>query len=310
MASTARSGAGNDGVKITADGPVTITGSAIGHGARVSTSAPPSENRPGSPRDRWDIGVITVLSEETQAVADMLYGAGHCQRMDRPNGLRFEEAILGSTQVPIRMVATQTLDRGPLSAGLAFGELMHYYNPAVVALVGIAGGIHPDVHLGDVVIAQEVIYYDHRKETPARVRRRGSSRQVPAPVRHAINRFFSDHGEPCPLTVTGPDGAPRTFGVLPGPIGSGDAVVADGDSDIRAYLRAYNDKTLALETEAGGLAQAFYERAASNASAGGWLAIRGISDYANTAKNDTWHRIASAHAAAVLELLAPYLSRL
>ena len=51
----------------------------------------------------------------------------------------------------------------------------------------------------------------------------------------------------------------RDFKVLPGPIGSGEAVVANKDAEIRSFLRRFNDKTLALETETGGLAAAFYE---------------------------------------------------
>jgi adenosylhomocysteine nucleosidase len=39
----------------------------------------------------------------------------------------------------------------------------------------------------------------------------------------------------------------------------------------------------------------------------GWLTVRGISDLADQAKNDRHHAIAAQHAAAVFELLAPFL---
>ena len=55
-----------------------------------------------------------------------------------------------------------------------------------------------------------------------------------------------------------PDGTTRDYKIRPGLIGSGEAVIADPNSDIRRYITAFNDKTLAVETEAGGLAEAFY----------------------------------------------------
>jgi adenosylhomocysteine nucleosidase len=302
-------GTGNQGVMNTGSGTVNISGTAIGNQARVSNAPQPgpTADRPALRKgEQWDIGVITVLSEETRAVARMLARAGSYAEQARENRLLFAEAVIAGGGQRVRVVATQALDRGPRSVGIAFDHLRRYYAPGVVVLTGIAGGIHPSVQLGDVVVAQEVIYYDHRKVTAAGIRRRGTSQPVPALVRRAVNKFFSDTGEPSTVTVTDPDGAARTFKVLPGPIGSGDAVVADADSEIRSYLSSYNDNTLAVETEAGGLSQAFYEKV-STAETDGWLVIRGISDDANAAKDDSCHDIAAWHAAAVLEALACYL---
>jgi nucleoside phosphorylase len=306
LTSDVRSGAGNQGVINTGSGTVNIAGSAIGTRTAV-ISAPRTESaratRRGGP---WDIGVITVLSEETLAVAGMLARAGSYQERGGEGGLQFGEAAITAGGQLVKVVTIQALDSGPQSTGIAFDHLHRYYAPALVVLTGIAGGIHSSVKLGDVVIGREVIYYDHRKETPDGTRRRGSSQPVPAPVRRAVNKFFSDNGEPCPLAVTDPDGISRAFKVLPGPIGSGDAVIADADSDILSYLASYNDKTLAVETEAGGLSRAFYEKV-SRPDAGGWLVVRGISDHADARKDDACHDIAAWHAAAVLERLAAYL---
>ena len=300
-------GVHNDGVIIsTRNGSVNISGSAIGTGAMVEGQVVPKAR---GPVGGWDIGVNTVLSEEARAVADMLRRAGHYTTRDQSDGLRFGEAVLGPGITAIKIAGYQALGPGPLSAGHAFGHLLRYYAPAVVAVAGIAGGIHPSVQLGDVVLALEVIHYDQRKETPEGARRRGSSYTVPAPVHNAINNFLSDRGEPCILTTVSRDGISRAFRVTAGPLGSGEAVVADEDSEIRAYLRGFNDKTLAVETEAAGLARAFYELTTPRSRTRGWLAIRGISDGADADKNDGWHDIASQHAAVVLELLAPYIKR-
>ena len=279
---------------------------AFNHAAAPGPEAA-GQHRDIGPAGQWDLGVITVLTEETRAVSRVLARADAYRTRELDNGMRFEEATIQAVGRRVRTVTTRALDRGPLSASIAFDKLRQYYAPAVIAMTGIAGGTHPSVQLGDVIIALEVINYDQRKETPAGPRRRGTGWQVPATVRRAVNNFFSDNGEPCGVTITDPDGVTRTFSIHPGVIGSGNAVVADPASDIRAYLEAINDKTLAVETENTGISQAFYEQADAGRPAG-WLGIRGISDHADAAKDDRFHDIASWHAAATLERMAPYLA--
>jgi adenosylhomocysteine nucleosidase len=92
-----------------------------------------------------------------------------------------------------------------------------------------------------------------------------------------------------------------------GPIGSGDAVVTDHNADIIAFLRRFNEKTLAVETEAGGVGQASYGHLDAEHVSHGWLTIRGISDHADRAKGYAHHETAARHAALVMEHLLPLL---
>jgi adenosylhomocysteine nucleosidase len=197
MSGQPQPGAGNRGVQINGPGPVIIGGSVIGTQTNFRNVPSPQESTkgPGGRHSRWDIGVITVLSEETQAVTTMLAAAGSCTQRTCDSGLRFREARIETAGKLVTVAATQALDRGQRAAVIAFEQLRQHYAPAVVVLVGIAGGISAAVRLGDVVVVQEVIYYDLRKETAGGVIRRGQGRPVPAAIRHAINAFFSDHGE-------------------------------------------------------------------------------------------------------------------
>jgi adenosylhomocysteine nucleosidase len=156
------------------------------------------------------------------------------------------------------------------------------------------------VAYGYVVLCDEVIGYDQRKETPQGVLRRPVAARLEPRAQWAVNAFFDKHGDPAPMV----SGAGQ-YQVHRGPIGSGEAVVADRDSGIRAYLRQYNDKTLALETEAAGLVQAFGEAKGGRLAA--WLQVRGISDLADAEKSDDHHEIAARHAAMAFERLVPYL---
>jgi nucleoside phosphorylase len=301
----------NSGVQNTGSGTINIQGSAIGNRAKVynRTVPRPGAGRPSSAMDyRCDVGVITILSEETRAVVDVLSAAGRCRKnAESSDGLRFHEAEVDVEGKHIRVVATQSLSPGQQPAVMAFQHLHRHYRPRVTVIAGIGGAIHPSVKRGDVVMVHEVIYYDLRKVTHGKVIRRGQTRPIPAATRRAVNDFFSEYGEPYQAMIEDRHGVARPCTVRPGPIGSGDAVVADDQSDIRKYLADFNDKTLAVEMESGGLAEAFYETVNSDSTGGGWLAIRGISDAADPRKDDSYHEIASWHAAVVLGQLLPYL---
>ncbi|MCP2343145.1 5'-methylthioadenosine/S-adenosylhomocysteine nucleosidase family protein [Actinomadura rupiterrae] len=293
----------NEGVA-TFGGSTRIQQSAVGRGASVDLSPvahPAAGRNDGTPG--WDVGIITVLAVEANAVR-LALGL----RPKRVQGLNFD---LGHVEVegaqPARLVATRTLNQGQRSTVIAFDHLRRHYDPKVVVLIGIGGGIHPRTSIGDVVVATRVVYYDLRKELPQHTQHRGEEKEAPAAVGHAVNAFFTDHGEPARLAITDPGGASRTPSILSGLIGSGDAVIADRDSEIIGYLSRFNDKILAVDMEAGGLSQACHEQSVISDRLQGWLVVRGISDDAGSDKNDDHQAVAAWHAATAFRRLLPYL---
>ncbi|MFD0688600.1 5'-methylthioadenosine/S-adenosylhomocysteine nucleosidase family protein [Actinomadura fibrosa] len=292
----------NEGVA-TFGGSTQIKQSAVGQGAAVEIkpATPTADHRESTPR--CDVGIITILAVEAQAVRLAL--GLHPQRA---KSLNFD---IGQVELeggrPARLVATRALSQGQRSTVIAFDHLRRHYDPSTVVLVGIAGGIRPKTGLGDVLLATRVVYYDLRKQLPQQTQHRGEEREAPAAVGHAVNAFFTHHGEPACFTITDPGGTQRTPRVFSGLIGSGDAVIADHDSEIISYLSRFNDKILAVDMEAGGLSQACHEQSAISDRLQGWLVIRGISDDASPNKNDDHQPVAAWHAAMTLRQLLPYL---
>jgi adenosylhomocysteine nucleosidase len=282
------------GVHNPGSGNVTVGGNVT---ARTTIGQPRTGGGPARP---VGVGILTVLAVEMRAVLDVLERKPAFRTNQLADGSAAYEAQVPSSAGPIRVAAIQTLDPGQLSAGSAYRRLREHYAPEVILLVGIAGAIRPDVRIGDVVIGEEVIYYDARRETPQGAVRRGRDHPMTAVVRQRVQAYVQAEGE----TQHDVQGA---FRVHRGPIGSGAAVVTHAGSDIRAYLRAYNEKTLAVETEAAGVAQAFYEEIDRDQSLRGWLTVRGISDLADAAKSDDFKVLASRRAAEVMDRLLPYL---
>jgi adenosylhomocysteine nucleosidase len=267
-------------------------------GSRARGSSRPDPTR--SPRDedgRWQVGIITVLREETQAVRLAL------DLDDRRIGaLRFYEGEAGPGRSPAKVVATQALEQGNRSTMAAYENLRRRYDPEFFVLVGVGGSIRPEIPVGDVVVASRIVYYDLRKKTPEGTQHRGEERAAPSAVGHAVNAFFTDH-DFTGFEISDPSGAVRHMRMWPGLIGSGDAVIADEEADVLKYLAAFNDKVLAVDTQSGGLAAACHEQSADSGKLQGWLVVRGISD-------DDHRRLASWHAAVALKKLLPYLAPL
>jgi adenosylhomocysteine nucleosidase len=253
-----------------------------------SATAAPAPRTPGEPVTTADVGVLTILDEEIRAVQAELQRMRDYHERRLGHGPLGREAWLpaaGGGQV--RVAAVQTFTRGTESAAMAYQGLIAEYHPRIVLLVGIAGGIAKQVRIGDVVVSDEIISYDARRVAPDGIHRRGQAQAVASLLGHRLNDFFAG-------------GAQAHFGeafrIFRGPIGSGNAVVTDYRAEVRRWLADFNEKVLAVETEAAGVAQGFHETAGGGGPLG-WLTVRGISD----------HDLASQHAAAVMARLLPYL---
>ncbi|MFF2061046.1 hypothetical protein ACFVWZ_04440 [Streptomyces sp. NPDC058200] len=284
-----------------------FSNNAIGERAHVSFATPGQERDTRSDEEShtWDIGVVTILSEELQAVRSEL----NLERHKEPSGLYFYRGNYAAPGTTIRVVATQSQSQGQRSTMAALDNLRRHYNPRLWALVGVGGGIHDEhARIGNVIVSTDIVYYENRKiQGGGEVRRRGEHRQAPAPVVHAVNAYFADNGTPARIHGQIPSYASEEFSVYPGVMGSGEAVIADRESEIRQYLTAYHEKVLAVDMEAGGLSQYWQENSIHRGENPGWVVVRGVSDNADQEKGHGYHELAARNAAHVLGQLVSYL---
>lgn len=292
----------NAGV-ISSGGEVRVGGNAIG---QLNTgTAPGTGDGPRGAADppRAEVGVLTVLPQEMKAVIQLLAGRPGYDLEQLPSGADAHTAVFdGPGGRAVRVVATRCLRPGTESALIAYRAMVERFHPSVVALVGIGGGISETVKIGDVVVADQVICYDSRRIGPDGSHHRSASQTVDSWIGHRLNSFFVTH-QPALRTADG-----ELIPIHHGPIGSGNVVLTAARSSLREHLKSFNEKVLAVETEAAGLAQAFHEADGKEVPSG-WLTIRGISDQANEDKGSEYHELASRHAAHVLVRLLPYLVR-
>lgn len=255
--------------------------------------------------DVMDIGILTVTGDEIVAVREFLKERPrYSERAGAIHNRTFYEGVLkANDDSGIRVVATRALVQGNRSITAAYRALVDEYSPRVVVLLGIAGGIHKDVKLCDVVIADSVVYYDRRAETEVGTKHRLEAFSPRPAVRMLINRFVDEHGD-SPRLESAAASFQGHFNIVVGPIGCGEAVVKYRDSEIRTWLQRLHDKVLAVETEAAGVSQQFDEdELRRDITTKGVIVIRGISDHADEEKDDRWRKPAVHNAMKCLEAI-------
>jgi nucleoside phosphorylase len=153
----------------------------------------------------------------------------------------------------------------------AIESMMHEFEPDIVLLVVVAGGVK-DVQKGDLVIGERAYGYERGKQT-------GDAFLARPQVYHYSHRLIqqsrqlvdlNNWQERTPLQEEWPkaDSARVFFG----PIISGNKVLVDSQADLTKFIKSHYNDTLAIEMEAiGCLVLNRYERVRS-------LNIRGVSD--------------------------------
>ena len=251
-----------------------------------------------------EIGIITVLAEETQAVIEQLKLIKQPSKFGQRTYYTGELEGEGTTH---QVVLTQQLNQGQESVISAYNDLAQKFAPKIIFLIGIAGGIHEDADYCDVVIGEEIIGYDKQKDTPNGISRRGSSYRIDAKMKPIIQSFTQEILKK-PITAS-ENSKYNTIRVHNENIGSGSAVIANELSTITEWIHNYNDKVFAVEMEAFGFSTAFYESSLNDVAACSVCIIRGISDLADTKKKKIkkYRFPAASNAAIVLKELVKFL---
>lgn len=260
-------------------------------------------------KKKFNIGILTIVTEEAQAVLSE-FG---CEKKAIKQGNRFfDEFEYNINESNLKIVHLQSTNPGNLQIINAYHALINHYSLDYVVLLGIAGSIQEKIKLCDVIIGTNIIYYEKRKDIGQNMcQRRGEFFNISFNLTQHLNRFFVSHSEPAQF-ISDEESVQETFHVHRGPIGSGEAVIADSLSEIKKWLLDVHSKTGVVETEAAGFFQAYYETnnietEVEDKVVNDVLVIRGISDHADFEKNDKWRLPASKNAVLTLKKILEIL---
>jgi hypothetical protein len=190
-----------------------------------------------------DVAVLVALKEEFRELHPWLGGNVQLVEEDGQTYYLFRAPGPGG---PYQGVALFMGDMGPTAAAIISTKMMNRWQPATVALIGIAAGMHRDVGLGDVVVATQIDAYIERAKavdeaetfvlnTAGEVYR--ADRAILGRVENAPGAFrlWSEKGfesTSCPLACMCPRSRPSARAISPpAPLWAPPRTSATGSSD-------------------------------------------------------------------------------
>lgn len=236
-----------------------------------------------------DFVIITAIEKEKDAIIQAFEIDEDTDREFKGSQCYWRKKIILKDNRFYEIAVTQLLDVANVDAAIATTHAITDWNSAAILMVGIAAAVDEIQQLGDVVIGEDIQYYERSKETDT-----GTLSQIkmhsadPSLLRkfHALPRKIKDN---FPICQVRPDKTTCRPKVYAGVIASGEKVIA-GEA-IREEIQRGNRKIQAIEMEGYGVARAAWQ------SSNPCLVIRALCDYANSSKQDDWHSYAAAAAA-------------
>lgn len=223
-----------------------------------------------------DFLIITPLPEELNAVCSKLPVTRElpneiraCYETDLP--CTFADNVTKTFKVIIMGLAKQ----GQGEAVAATKDAIQRWRPRHIILVGIAGGMPDrDVRLGDIVIADQVVDYEHKKIKGQATETRLKVYPVDAILLGGCTRLLE---KPWHKDIIAKRTTPDTPRIHIGPIASGNKVIASRGALVE-LLEGWSE-VIGVEMEAGGVAFVAAEARIP------FLMVRGVSDLADENKN-------------------------
>lgn len=244
--------------------------------------------------ERYDVCVACALAEEGQAFMQIIEQQCHVQfQRIFDNYLQLEyysTCISNMQEEPLRLQVSWPAKHGSSEMSLHLKPLLAKFRPRFAAQTGICAGDRKRVNLGDLIVAERAYFYEGGKFilTPDGKREQlfdGDLYWASPMVRRLIRTF--DHKRLSQMLEIGKTVMPETTATYHiGAIASGNSVRADHPFDgTRFQVR----DTLGLEMEG-----ATFYRVATDFPGMHALVVKGVSDFADSEKNDAYHRFSSA----------------
>jgi nucleoside phosphorylase len=256
------------------------------------------------------VGVLTIIDEEFECVREAL-------NADAQVSGPYYTTDPASCQVVLRQAA----DRGNIQAVQPTRDLIESFQPEMVLIVGIAGGIagRDNIQLGDVVVANYLHYAEFRKATDGADRARFAAYDHPAvSLREELVDPARRAEWQTRIAVQAPENVSPPVVHIGGVVAT-EKVMGDPDHAEQRRLVATFDDALAVEMESVGVGRAVHEARGEVNYNVRFIVIRGISDLVhsrspglagatgggdataaanNNSQRQLWKRYAAASAAA------------
>lgn len=209
-----------------------------------------------------DIAILTPIELEYEYISDLLKERRYFPAQFNE---RYETGIIQNTHRPLSAVITLSGSK-TVDVALATTRIIERFNPKIILLAGIAGGVK-DVNIGDLVVATKAYGYESGKEADNGFLVRPEVLPYDRSLIEFARLINRENKWKNPRHTTA--GAQVFFG----PIASGNKLIATNTGAVKSLLKTHYNDTTALEMEAIGFAKAVTNFRNTRA-----INVRGISD--------------------------------
>jgi nucleoside phosphorylase len=230
------------------------------------------------PGARADILAIAALPEEYRAATAEL---GIVVREDRSR-IQISDNAGGPWMVELVLVGGM----GSIQAALETNDSLRRTKAPHTVLLGIAAGVPGEIGLGDVILPDQILYYESSKVIDDGELSAPKFKSTNQAVRRAASVFPGIASQEWYVHVKAD---PELV------LASGEKVVAS--EEFRRKIGAAHRKLTAIDMESYGVAAAAERRGSS------LTVIKGIVDYADSSKNDDYHEVAAQNSARLFRYL-------
>jgi len=262
----------------------------------------------------FDVCIVCALPEEARAVLVVVkpYCGDSLEEHTSPRyGYSYRSASLKNDKdEPLTLHISWLPRYGPQEMTLHLSRVLEECRPRIAIMTGICAGNAQQVHLGDLVVAERTFTYDNGKFTLDDEGRKVHlydtlTYQLDPNILQFLGLF--DGWEPLVASLKRPASSSeqrkrRKIACHIKPMASGNAVRADHPfEEVRAPVRG----TVAIDMEgaAFGLVMSRHRHTP-------WLVVKGICDYADGDKDDSYHQYAaSVSATYMLSFIKEYVTR-
>lgn len=267
--------------------------------------------------DKYEVGILTVINPELDAVQKTLRIDNTVSRINENGDIYWSAKLFSQIMNRDLSIILHCLSApGQSSASTGATKLIDRFDPAFMLLVGIAAGRKHKIKIGDVAIPRSVFDYTQTVAAGEKKKLRPSITMLPHAVAQMI-RSFSMNEDQWHAAFTelfqgelqAPPGQENEYNLYVAKrpqlnectIASADILLRNGF--ILDDLANNNHQDIkAGDMEAAGFITACNGRLQSVP----WLVIRGISDFGDEFKNDSFHRLAACAAASYAKYFLCY----
>lgn len=171
---------------------------------------------------------------------------------------------------------------GNVEAAIKTSQAMLIFNPDLVILSGICGGFksNSSLELGDLIIPEEVLYYEYGKIINNKVERRYKKIKISNVLIKGIKDFVASE-------LSEKENNKKFPKIHFNPIASGEKVVAG--LEFQLELLNFSGSLIGIEMESYGTGEAIIKSGKQS----NFLVVKSIADWADSYKNDDWHDFAT-----------------